>query len=82
MKILGASQCCYEVRLTLHPALHPEEDIQRMAEELAGAGVCTVALQEFKPWDTFDETLCSGRLYTETDLKKFAPLFEGNVTIR
>ncbi len=72
----------YEVRLTLHPDLQSEDDIRIMAGELRTAGIRKIALQQFKPWDTLDQSLDGGNLYSEEDLKRFRSLFEGDVVVR
>ena len=72
----------YEVRLTLHPRLHTEDDIKSMAEDLAGAGVRRVALQTFRPWKVLDASLASGPVYAREDMMRLAGLFEGEVVVR
>jgi pyruvate formate lyase activating enzyme len=72
----------HEIRLTLHPALHSEEDVRAMARELDEAGVRRVALQVFRPWNVLDTSLQDVPGYGEDELAGFAVHFSGEVTVR
>ena len=72
----------YEIRVTLHPALHSHEDIAVMAAELAECGVRSVALQTFKPWNVLDPRLNAAPGYGAAELRAFAALFPGSAAVR
>ena len=72
----------HEIRITLHPSLHSEEDVRAMGSLLAQVGARKVALQSFKPWKVLDPTLERGPSYSRSELERFARWFPGTVIIR
>ncbi|NLC37157.1 MAG: anaerobic ribonucleoside-triphosphate reductase activating protein [Alcaligenaceae bacterium] len=51
----------YEIRTTIHPRLHDEDEIRTLARHLARAGVTHYALQVFRPTGCQDDALNSMR---------------------
>lgn len=49
VEMLLQSQTPFECRTTIHPGLHDDERLLRLAHQLAGMGVQHYALQQFKP---------------------------------
>lgn len=52
----------HEVRTTIHPRLHDEDEIRTLARHLNRAGVTHYAVQVFRPTGCQDETLNSMRV--------------------
>lgn len=52
----------HECRTTIHPSLHSEDDIQRLAQRLADAGVTHYALQVFRTTGCEDTRLTQERI--------------------
>ena len=52
----------YEVRTTIHPRLHDDDEIRTLARQLSRAGVTHYTLQVFRPTGCQDETLNSMRV--------------------
>ena len=77
-----ATEVDHEIRLTLHPELHSREDVERMAHELAEAGVRDIALQSFRPWNVLDPSLNDLPGWSGEELREFARFFPGRVVVR
>lgn len=56
------SGVCHEVRTTIHPRLHDEDEIRTLARHLNRVGVTHYAVQVFRSTGCQDETLNSMRL--------------------
>ena len=82
LRLLGESHIDYEVRITLHPALHSQEDISAMADELTQYGIRHVVLQRFKPWKVLDKRLYELPGYSSEELKGFVRIFTQHATVR
>lgn len=52
----------HEVRTTIHPQLHDEDEIRTLARQLARVGVSRYALQVFRPTGCRDAELNAGRI--------------------
>ena len=57
-----ASGVRHECRSTIHPALHSEDELRRLAGHLAGQGVTHYALQVFRPTGCGDAQLNGQRI--------------------
>ncbi|WP_414597551.1 anaerobic ribonucleoside-triphosphate reductase activating protein [Achromobacter sp. F4_2707] len=53
----------YEVRTTIHPRLHDEDEIRTLARQLARSGVTHYALQVFRPTGCQDDALNHTRFH-------------------
>ena len=82
LRLLVGTPIPHEVRVTIHPALHDRAAVVTMGRELTDAGILSVALQNFKPWDVLDESLATRPPYREEELQEFARFFPGRVVVR
>ena len=81
-RLLSEAEIDYEIRLTLHRALHSEQDIYAMARILSDLGLSRIALQTFRPWHVIDPELEKQPAYSPAELQNFARFFPGQVEIR
>jgi pyruvate formate lyase activating enzyme len=62
----------YEFRTTVVPSLHSPEDIEKMAQQIAGAE--RYVLQQFRPMVTLDPLLQQAKAYSDDEMEKLCQM--------
>ena len=78
-RMLAASGVAHEFRTTVHPRQHTPKGLERLAGELAAAGVRRYVLQEFRALGCADDALRTDvppSFLTDAYCARIAPKFE------